>query len=226
MIRPQPSFAKTIHGLTRLSFRKLVAYVSFFLLISHTGSLAQDTSWIKVHFIYGSRPKNGCKQEPKWFGGIHGGHVGIEYDTGKVIDFAPKGKFHYIERQRCPHSAYSLRSMKAFWHTFKQSDSASLKVMTILVPLDSAQSHRLDSIVKRYPENCPYDYAFLGMRCAAASYDILAEIGVLEPFSRRGTWCRIFYPKLLRKRMIHLAHKKHWMIWKKAGSDCRVWEKD
>lgn len=195
----------------------------FFLF--HSG-IAQDSTWIKVHFIYGSKPKKSCKDEHKWFVGIHGGHVGIEYDTGKVIDFAPKGKFHYIEKPRNCHSAYTLRSMTSFWNTFADADSASLKAWSVTIYLDSTQRHKLDSIVSIYSQSTPYDYAFLGMRCASASYDILAEIGVLNMRTHFGTWSRIFYPKMLRKRMMKLARKQDWQTWQKAGSECRIWEKD
>jgi hypothetical protein len=49
---------------------------------------AQDSVYLKVHFLYGSKPKKRYQDsEPKWFGGILGGHVGIEGDTNEVVIF-------------------------------------------------------------------------------------------------------------------------------------------
>lgn len=191
----------------------------------HQG-FSQDSTWISVHFIYGSKPKKQCKSQKEWFGGLHGGHVGIEYDSGQVIDFVPQGEFHYIGKRKECHSAYTLRSLTSFWHTFQGHDSASVKAASIRIPISLAQRQTLDSLVKSYTAEVPYDYAFLGMRCASASYDILDEIGVMPARSHVGTWFHIFYPKRLRIRMLKRAKRKGWEVWKKEGVDCRIWEKD
>ncbi|MDX5320185.1 MAG: hypothetical protein LPK45_03815, partial [Bacteroidota bacterium] len=140
----------------------------------------EEPSFIKVHFIYGSKPK--CHDEKKWFGGIHGGHVGIEYDSGSVIDFAPEGSFHYVAKEKRPHSAYTLRSIASFWNTFTGFDSCTVRRCTIVIPILAHQRQRLDSLVQAYTSQTPYDYAFLGMRCASATYDILAKMDILKDY--------------------------------------------
>jgi len=204
------------------------ALFSLLFLFSCTFNLShgQDSSWISVHFIYGSKPRKSCQNEHKWFGGIHGGHVGIEYDTGQIIDFVPEGKFHYVGNRNACHSAYTLRSMSSFWKTFSESDSSTIKAMSIRIQISAEQRHALDSLVDTYSSNVPYDYAFLGMRCAAASYDILDEIGVMPSRSHVGTWFHNFYPKRLRIRLTKKAKMMGWEIWRKEGTDCRIWEKD
>ncbi|MDJ1468511.1 hypothetical protein QNI19_10730 [Cytophagaceae bacterium DM2B3-1] len=61
----------------------------------------RDTiKFIKVHFLYGSKPKKEFKfLEKKWFGGMHGGHVSIETDS-VVTGFGPKGKFHVFGNRK------------------------------------------------------------------------------------------------------------------------------
>ncbi len=49
---------------------------------------AQDTTYIQVKFLYGSKPARGYhNEEARWFGGILGGHVGIGMDSNQVISF-------------------------------------------------------------------------------------------------------------------------------------------
>ena len=62
--------------------------------------------------------------------------------------------------------------------------------------------------------------------CAAAAYDVLAEIDVMKKYSRCGTYLRNFYPKKLRKRVFRTAGRNHWTIIRYEGSPTREWEKD
>ena len=65
-----------------------------------TRTWSQDSVFIKVHFLYGSKPYARYKDtEPKWFGGMLGGHVGIETDSGRILDFGPKGRFHWLAKK-------------------------------------------------------------------------------------------------------------------------------
>ena len=188
-------------------------------------SYSSDSSYIKIHFLYGSKPKKEFKAtEGKWFGGLHGGHVGIEYDTNKIIDFVPSGKFHYVEKHNNRHSSFTEHDTTSFWEIFG-SHTDSMKKMTIIIPIASHQKKKLDSLVKAYFKETPYDYAFVGMRCAAASYDILAQIGVTKKYSRRRTYRKNFYPKRTRKKLVRLAKRNNWRIIKKEGSLRRKWER-
>ena len=60
-------------------------------------SYSQDGIFLKVHFLYGSKPlKRDKNTEQKWFGGILGGHVGIEVKEDKVLNFLPSREFFYL----------------------------------------------------------------------------------------------------------------------------------
>ncbi len=73
--------------------------VCIFCLISAL-AYAGDTAFLKVHFLYGSRPlKEYQDTEKKWFGGILGGHVGIEGDSNRIINFLPSGSFHVFKKE-------------------------------------------------------------------------------------------------------------------------------
>ncbi len=194
---------------------------------SLTQTYAADSCHIRVLFIYGSRPSPDCDSSGgKWFGGIHGGHVGVQLDSSRVIDFAPSNGFHYIGHKKNCLSAFSIRDPESFWETFRGSDSASVKRLSIRIPVSSGQYHRLDSLSRVYTCEVPYDYAFLGMRCAAASYDLLQVIGVTRERGRLAIWSRFFYPKLLRKYLMKKAKKRGWKMESGEGSPCRVWESD
>ena len=203
----------------------LSALCAFFVL-SATTAKCEDTLYIKVHFLYGSKPKKEHKStEGRWFGGIHGGHVGVEVDTNLIIDFVPSGTFHIMAHKKSPHSRFATNTPSSFYQTFS-GDSNSVKRMTVIIPITGKQKKTLDSLYDAYTSATPYDYAFLGMRCAAAAYDVLAQAGVLRKKSRIGNSLSIFYPKILRKRLVKLAEKRGWEVIRHEGSDTRKWESD
>ncbi|MEI9955698.1 MAG: hypothetical protein WDM90_05170 [Ferruginibacter sp.] len=57
-------------------------------------------------------------------------------------------------------------------------------------------------------QKSPYDYAVFGMRCAAATYDMLEKTGVVKKRSRMGKWVTFFYPQLLRRRLFKTCTRK------------------
>jgi len=78
-------------------------------------SFAQDSLHIKVHFLYGSKPQKKHKDtESKWFGGRKGGHVGIELDSTRILNFIPQGKFHLFASKVNLHSTYAEHSKRSF----------------------------------------------------------------------------------------------------------------
>ena len=84
----------------------------------------------------------------------------------------------------------------------------------------------LNSISSRYIAQSPYDYAFIGMRCASASYEILMQAG-LTPNHTRIRYCsKYFYPKRLRKYLLKKARLNHWMVTSHTGNERRKWDKD
>lgn len=187
---------------------------------------AQDSLYIKVHFLYGSKPlwKHRDTQK-KWFGGILGGHVGIESDSGKIVNFVRKGKFHLFANKDIKHSRYAIHSFIDFYNIFRDNID-SVKKTIIYVPITKQQKEKFDSIAKQYFKETPYDYAFIGMRCGAATYEFLGQLNILPKYSYRKTYLKIFYPKLLRKRLLKKAYEHNWKIEREAGTSERKWERD
>lgn len=182
-----------------------------------SGSTQELTDTVKVHFLYGSKPAKGYKKtEAKLFGGIKGGHVNIEAH-GYVLDFLP-GKNPLLPSKKSPTGGYHL-------NTSTSIDSTD-KWLTIYIPINTLQSQKLDSIFKTFSENTPYDYAIFGMRCAAASYDVLSKIGLFPELPVHKNVAKHFYPKLLRKKMIKWAKKNNYTVIRHEGKASRKWEKD
>lgn len=209
-------------------------YFYFILLLTLTSTLSsastdpelRDTVYLKVHFLYGSKPLKAYKDtEPKWFGGILGGHVGIEGDSNQILDFGPREKFHVFAQKGKRNSYFGLKSHESFY-SILGAHPDSVKMAVVYIPITRVQKARFDSISRIYTNDSPYDYAFFGMRCGAASYDILSQLGILPDYGYTQTYTRIFYPKKLRKRLFTLAVAKNWKVVKYEGTSRRKWEKD
>ena len=200
-------------------------FFTFLLLFSFLFSQSQTDSshTIKVHFLYGSKPlkKYKNKTEMNYFGGIHGGHVTIEVDS---IDygFSPTGRVHLVSHNRNCHSQFNGK------HTHNQPPyPKGYKVVSFTIPVSEKQYNQLNKIHVDYLTKPPYDYAFFGMRCSAATEEILGQIGILKKKKRNSKIVRTnFYPKKLRKRMFKLAKEKNYTIVKQEGRTTRKWEKD
>lgn len=190
-----------------------------FILVFFIGTslMAQDT--IRLNFLYGSVPAKGYKDtEAKRFGGLKGGHVNIEAN-GKVLDFKPFGNCAVLPNNKKPTGGFELNS-SVTW------DTASDKFISILIPVTSEQMQDLDSLMEIYSKKTPYDYAVFGMRCAAATYDVLSEIGLFRELPLKENIVKHFYPKLLRKKMFKWAKKNNYTIIEHSGRETRKWEKD
>ena len=199
-------------------------FLVFFFCFSAVVS-AQDSTVIKVHFLYGSKPKRACKLiERKWFGGVLGGHTGIETAPNMVLHFLPSGGFHRIENDKDRHSCYRIDGLRDFWQVFG-GKAEKVKTLTVVVPVSMAQKNTLDSLAVAYTKATPYDYAFWGMRCGAATYEKLAQIGTFKSYSRKRTFRKIFYPKILRRKLVRKAKKNGWAMQRQAGDNCRRWER-
>lgn len=199
----------------------LLLFIAFvFSLVGYSQS--DSIHAIKVHFLYGSKPlkKYKGKTEMEYFGGIHGGHVTIEIDS---IDygFSPSGRVHMIARRK-KHSQFTGK----FTHNLPPYPKG-YKLVSFEIPITAFQYDKLQAIQANYLANPPYDYAFFGMRCSAATEEILGQIGVLEKKKRRKQIIRHnFYPKKLRKRMFQLAKENNYRIIAQDGRPTRKWEKD
>jgi hypothetical protein len=200
----------------------LFAVIVFCCHFSH----CQDSLVIKVHFLYGSKPKKEFRStEPKWFGGMLGGHVGIEYGTNRFYSFEGRGRQHIFAKRKNRHSIYRVIDSTTFWNIMGTSGD-KVKRLTIVLPVLPNQTHQLDSITKTYLAETPYDYALFGMRCGASTYEILAKLGFLKRYSHFWTYMKIFYPRKLRKRLIAKAESHEWTMTSKKGTTRRKWERD
>ena len=189
-------------------------------------SYSQDTTYLKVHFLYGSKPLKEYKNtEQKSFGGMLGGHVGIEGDSDRIVNFLPSGKFHYIAKKDNRHSTYAVHSVDNFY-AILGGNKDSVKKAIVYIPITKQQKQQFDSIAMVYLKQTPYDYALIGMRCGAAAHDILGQLNVLPNYSYGKTYKKIFYPKKLRKRLFKKAIENGWSIVTQEGSLERKWEKD
>ncbi len=204
---------------------KLILTLIFFF-ISFL-SYSQDTTFLKIHFLYGSKPlKSDKNTEQKWFGGILGGHIGIEVEEDKVLNFLPsRESFHWFADKEDKHSTYAIHSVPSFYAIFGEHPD-SVKTAIIYIPITTQQKETFDSIVSAYIGHAPYDYAFFGMRCGAATYEILAQLDILKRYSYRKTSRKIFYPRKLRKRLFKMAKDNNWKIVKQEGIKKRKWEQD
>src|SRR5690349_15487231 len=92
---------------------------------------AQDSTFIRVHFLFGSRPaRNFRHEEARYFGGVLGGHVGIEGDSNQVLNFVPSGKLHIIAKKKDRHSRYTIHSKEHFDEIFDTRHD-SVKMLSI-----------------------------------------------------------------------------------------------
>jgi len=215
---------KKINTVSKPSYKKICLAVVLCCLMASLH--AQDTAYLRVHFLYGSRPLKAFKDEPKWFGGILGGHVGIEATNNRILNFIPHGRFRIVARNKIKHSKYVVDSFHQFYSRLGGQHPDSTKQAIVIIPVSLQQKQKFDSIATRYLDETPYDYAFVGMRCGAATYEILAKLGILKQFTHAKTVTKIAYPKKLRKRLLRKAEKNGWTVIRQAGTSRRKWESD
>jgi len=196
------------------------------ILFAVSKSAAQDSTYVlKVHCLYGSKTAKKFKEtEGKWFGGKLGGHVGIENEPDQILNFLPHGKFHVFGKKYDRHSTFRIHSHHSFYALFGGSPD-SVKKAIFYIPVTTHQKRIMDSISYAYINDTPYDYAFFGMRCGAATYEILGQLGIVEDYSITKTSRKIFYPRKLRKRLFRKAKSNSWHVDEIAGSKKRKWDK-
>ena len=206
---------------------KKIILILLLLTIKFPILKADSTYVLPIHFLYGSRPVNKYANcENKWFGGKLGGHVGIELDSNKILNFLPSGAVSLYPNNDNPNSRFVVSNRNDFY-SILGGHSDSMQKMIVYIELNALQKRKLDSISLCYLAQSPYDYAFFGMRCGSSTYEILAQLGVLKKYkSRKKTARRIFYPRRLRKRLIKLATVNNWKLTKELGTNRRKWERD
>jgi len=155
---------------------------------------------IKVLFLHKSSLRAHTQKAPemKWFSGLFSGHVGIEFQPGRVVDFVSYGRFRWFPDNKKPHSRFMIRTRREFASLFGTVPRAP-HISVITIPVSENQQKALEGIIDAYTRQPPYDYAFLGMRCASATYELLARAGILRYRSLRFIALRIFTPGILKR---------------------------
>lgn len=193
------------------------------------GKPASDS--VRVLFIYGSYPAKGYKKtERKWFGGIYGGHVGLEIARDSVLSFrSTEYPCHFFPHRRFS-STWEIKTLYRMWETFPPHNYKveELKRVVFTIPVTKTQKYKIDSLAVRYLQKTPYDYATAGMRCASATYEVLAKAGLFKEYGS-STWWKILTPKDLRTILFKKARSpkgEGWKIYQYPGSKRRIWEDD
>lgn len=197
------------------------------LLAAPVTSHAATQDTIRIMFIYGSRPaKKYERTEPKWFGGIYGGHVAMEIGPDSVFSFRSTEYPCHLFPHRKYSSKFEIKTVYGMWQTFPPHNYVigELKRVVFAIPVTRDQKHAIDSLARRYLKKTPYDYATMGMRCASATYDVLARAGLYKDYGG-ATWWKILFPRDLRALLFRTAGKD-WRIYRYDGSRRRVWEGD
>jgi hypothetical protein len=198
-----------------------IKYLLFYLLVSNYIISQTDTShFIKVNFLYGSKPKRKYKStESNYFGGLHGGHVTIQIGDNDY-GFEPVGGAHIFPRRKY-HADFL--EVKLYEKSRFHKDS---KTVSFVIPVSEKQYADIEKTTKCYNDTTPFDYAFFGMRCASTTQEILAKACILKKKKRFFNVLSTFYPKKLRKRLFRLAKKNNYVIIRTEGKSTRKWEKD
>ncbi len=207
---------------------KLISIFILTLLLT-VKCFAQDSSFVYVHFLYVSTPKSTyATTEKKWWGGLLGGHVGVGDSNKNILHFMYTDKLHYIAQHKNKTGKFFIDDYNKFYTVFKGTSYCatidSIKKVIIAIPVSTAQLLKLDSLQKAYTITQPYDYAFLGMRCASAAYNVLDVIDVVPHKSYWQTIAYNFYPAMLRKKILKSAKKHNWKIKLENGGVKRKWE--
>lgn len=172
-----------------------------------------------IHIIYGSKPID--KNEPKWFGGKLGGHIGLQISDKKIIHFVPNGHVNgfnaFSDTGRFLNS-----SITNFYRTFPET---KFKTARVYIPVNRSQFDSIISKCQNYLSNPPYPYALFGMRCASACYDLLNPVLTPSLSQNRMTW-KFLKPRQFRKYIFNLARKEGWIIKLEPGSVARKWDHD
>lgn len=201
--------------------------ISYFILeyyrfISAKYQCTNCTDEISIHFIHGSYPKKGCTDQRTRVGGLLGGHIEIEMD-GLVYGFEFEDQHHihiFPAKSRASFNSKFTLKKKADWHTETKHD----KITSIKIPVTALRKKALQDKLLMHYKKAPYDYAFFGMRCASATYEDIAGLGILPEKSRFQYIIHAFYPRPLRKKMLRWARNNDINVEFKAGIGCRVWE--
>lgn len=179
-----------------------------------------STRTIVLTILHGSRPKRHTK-EVQFLGRMYGGHVVVQVDSFCYGFNFYNNRVHPFPHKHTPVGVYEKDPVTLIYNNWLSS-----KVTRIYIPVPNKDYEELKDTYEHYYLNCPHDYAFFGMRCAASAYWMLGKGGVLKECSRRRSIIHAFHPKKLRRKMVRLAKKRHYTITVQKGRDTRKWEGD
>ena len=195
--------------------------ISFFIVSLSKSLLAQNGDSVKtivVQILHGSKP-NRHMHAYKTLGGYYGGHVVIQIDSF-VYGFNFFGqKVHPVPYRKHRKGIYEKQNIHQ-WNKQVADD----EVTSFYIPVTKEKYERLKDTYESYYLNCPHDYAFFGMRCAASAYWMLGKAGVIKESSRRKSIIHSFHPKMLRKKLVRLAKRNKFRITEQKGNNNRKWE--
>lgn len=186
-----------------------------------TAGVAQETHVIHLFFRYGSVAAPG-HEDPDYeeVGGIFGGHVSLGIDSSEV-GFTNHRRIHLFGNSEFKNSHFYRKSLREF-----QDKTKGKKYVTFEIPVTAEQYEKLKVILDHYIEQSPYDYAFFGMRCTSATYEVLSQIGLFPALSKMQNIFVNFYPELLRRKMFRLANDQHYAVIQQPGVNTRIWDED
>jgi len=185
-----------------------------------TYSLVHSQDTLYAYFIYGSKPID--ESEHKWFGGKLGGHVGLGINKDSVYHFNPGGHVGAFGKKEEP-GTWRLNSAEDFRCTF---GCDSNKILVVSIPVSHSNWMSVKEKGDTYLHSSNYPYAFFGMRCAAACYDLLSQGNVVTPKSKPSMIRKNFYPRKLRKRLLKMAKQEGWKTALTPGRVSRKWDHD
>jgi len=196
-------------------------WLSVVLMVGFGASFAQEPHLLKVFFRYGSIPEIGYEYvEYEEVGGLQGGHVSMGIDSLE-IGFTNDKRIHVFPQKDHINGVFYWEYLKDF-----EDQVFDKKYITFLIPITEEQYFKLRTILLAYIDESPYDYAFFGMRCASATYEVLSQIGLFESKTRVRNIISNFYPKLFRRKMFELARKNGYTVIKVKGRKTRIWDRD
>jgi hypothetical protein len=226
---------------------KAVILFGWILFTVNTQAQEPLVDSIRILCLYGSIPAKGWVGKEPMYGPnnlfnrmakMHGGHVAIEYAPDKALSFQPLryngfgGGGHLTNRSnpRNFNSCFRIYTAQRAWTVLGNyyNNIDSLRRATFVIPVTATQKKRLDSIARAYTSQTPYDYSFLGMRCASSSYEVLEAAGIVSGY-KHHFWYNIFTTRRFRYVLYqeYLRNKdKGWRLYTCKGSQSRQWEKD
>ena len=188
---------------------------------THPGMIEVRDRVLTINYQFGSIPAKGYeKSEPKRAGGLLGGHITCTIGQS-VYGFTDEGANY-------THVFPNHNDPAGFWQkediTVWGNKMFTEQYMQFCIPVTESQLTMLQQILDGYAKKTPYDYAFFGMRCMSAMYDVLGDIAILPIVPNWYVWAKYFYPRKFRRDLTRMAYKNGWVLQFIKGRDTRQWE--